>query len=151
MPRGRTFYIVTLTKQERADLEKLVSSGHHAARKINHARILLLSDRNLQGPAMRDADISKSLNTGVATIGRVRKRFVEEGLEAALVPKPSKRIYKKIVDGKVEARLTMIACSDPPEGHERWSMQLLAEELVLQGVVESISRSTVHRVLKKTN
>jgi transposase len=128
----------------------MLSSGHHAARKLTHARILLLSDSGPEGPGMADSAISQTLGVDVTTIERIRQRFVEEGFEAALVRKPSRRHYPRILDGDAEAKLTLLACSTPPEGCQAWTAQLLADQMVVLGHVDAVSRSTVQRALKKT-
>ena len=144
-------YIVTLIDEERELLEKMIRSGRDNARKITRARILLKADQNEEGPAWFDAQISQALDVGVATIERVRKRFVEEGLEAALNRrKNSNRALRRKLDGHQEARLVMLACSKPPEGHACWSLRLLADQMVELEIVDSISYQTVNRVLKKT-
>ena len=138
-------YVVDLSKEEKEQLEQLTSKGHSAARKIRRAHILLLADEGL-----KDKEIAKALNAAVTTVERVRKRFVEEGLGAALSERP--RIggaLRRRLDGKGEAYLVALACSEPPEGRGRWTMQLLADRLVEVGLVEEISDETVRRALKK--
>lgn len=147
---GRKKYHVTLTAEERSDLISLVSSGRNAARKITHARILLQSDSSPAGPGLKDREIHASLGVAISTIERVRQRFVEEGLEAALKPKPTSRKYKRLIDGDAEARLSAIACSKAPEGRDEWTMQLLADELIALQIVPAVSDTTVQRTLKKT-
>lgn len=144
-------YRVTLTKQERQDLQKLVSTGKAAAKKLARARVLLLADQAEGGPSRSDPEIVQSLGCGRATVERIRKRFVEEGLEAALQPAPSKRIYQRRLDGKAEAQLVALACGTPPEGRARWTLRLFADRMVALEYVESISHETVRRTLKKTN
>ena len=136
----RKKYVVDLSREERERLEGLTSKGRSAARKIRRGRILLLADEGL-----KDKEIAEALNAAVSTVERVRKRFVEEGLEAALSERP--RIggaLQRKLDGKGEAYLVALACSEPPEERERWTMQLLADRLV-----EEISNETVRRSLKK--
>jgi homeodomain-containing protein len=144
-------YRVTLTEAERSDLRKLVSVGKAAAQKLVRARILLLADQAENGSAKSDPEIVESLGCGRASIERVRKRFVEEGLEAVLNPKPSLRVYERKMDGKAEAHLIALACSAPPEGRSRWTLRLLGDQMVALEYVESVSFETVRRVLKKTN
>ncbi len=123
-------YKVTLTEEERTSLLSLISNGKAAAKKLAHARILLQADQSLEGPAWPDYQISESLSVSYETIGRVRKAFVEEGIESALNrKKPSKHRPKKI-DGEKEAHLIALACSAPPEGRKSWTMQLLADKMV---------------------
>lgn len=141
---------VTLTQDERNELQSMVKTGKTAARKINHARILLLADEGDFGPGKTDSSIVDALETSVRTVERVRKRFVEEGFEQALNPKPQpKRPSKVKIQGNVEDKLVELACSDPPEGRGRWTVQLLADELVMLSYVESVSHETVRKSLKK--
>ena len=145
-------YKVTLTMEERDQLTEMTRTGNHAARKIIHALILLNVDR---GPHSRERqtneEISKVLKIGMRTIDRVKKRFVEEGFEAALKMAPTSRVYEKMVDGDMEARLIALACGEPPKGYARWSLRLLADKLVELRYVDDISYETVRRTLKKTN
>lgn len=143
-------YIVMLTDEERASLQKLTCSGRSAARKQMHARILLKADASPGGPGCLDSAIAASLDIGVRTVERVRERFVEEGLEAALVPRKPVREYARRLDGAGEAHLIALACSPAPEGRERWTLQLLADRMVVLGHVPALSDDTVGRVLKKT-
>ncbi len=129
----------------------MVSKGWAAAYKQTHARILLLSDENQVDSAMRDEDIAWVLKVGSATVERVRRRCVEEGLEAALGRKQQLKRRKKKLDGQGEAHLVALACSQPPEGRVSWTLQMLADGLVAQEIVDSISTETVRRTLKKTN
>jgi len=131
-------------------LRALVSSGKGAARKLTHARILLKADASAGGPDWTDAAISEGVEVGTATVERVRQRFVEDGLEAALVPSKPDRIYERKLDGDGEAHLIALACSESPEGRSRWTLELLADRMVALGHVESLSYQTVRRVLKKT-
>jgi transposase len=144
-------YRVTLTEPERDDLRKLVSVGKSAASKLVRARILLLADQAEGGPAKSDAEIVEALGCGRSSIERVRKRFVEESLEAALTPKPSQRVYERKMDGKAEAQLIALACSAPPEGRARWTLRLLSDRLVTLEEGEKVSYETVRRTLKKTS
>jgi hypothetical protein len=144
-------YRVTLTVEEQQELREMVTTGKAAARKLTRARVLLLADQAEGGPAKSDPDIIDALSCGRATVERIRKQFVEEGLEAALHPKPSTRVYERRVDGKVEAHLVALACGTPPEGRSRWTLRLLGDQLVALGHVESISHETVRQTLKKTN
>src|SRR5262249_44753829 len=143
-------YRVTLTPEERAELEHWVSAGKAAARKLTHARILLLAD-TAAGDEPTDDEIVTALGVGICTIGRVRKRLVTEGLPRALAPRPQPPRPGKIkIRGDVERELIRLACTDPPRGRCRWTLQLLADELVVLGLVESISTETVRQALKKT-
>jgi hypothetical protein len=143
-------YRVTLDADERATLERLVAVGKGAARRLTHARILLLAD-TAQGQERSDADIVDALGASVRTVERVRQRLVTEGLPAALHPRPQPARPAKVkIKGDVEQRLVQLACSDPPQGRCHWTLQLLADELVVLGLAKSISTETVRRALKKT-
>jgi transposase len=137
-------YIVELTADEREHLKGFVSRGKQSARRLTRARILLLSDEG-----WTDEHIWTALQIGKCTVERTRQRFVEEGLEAALSERPRPGQPRKL-NGKQEALLVALACSDPPKGHQKWTMQLLADRLVELKVVDSIADETVRRVLKKT-
>ena len=144
-------YRVTLTQPERQELEQLISRGKGDARKLAHARILLQADESRRGPSKTDEQVAGSLDIATRTVERVRERFVEQGLEAALVPARSKRIYARKLDGRQEARLIALACSKPPSGKARWTLRLLADEMVGLEVVDSLSHETVRQALKKTS
>ncbi len=143
-------YVVELTDEERQMLRELISSGKGQARKIAHARILLKADSNDRGQAMSDFDIAKAVEVGTASVARVRQRFVEEGLEAALVRRMPQREYRRKIDGEAEAHLIALACSEPPEGRSRWTLRLLADRMVTLEYIDSVSKNTVYRTLKKT-
>lgn len=144
-------YKVTLTDEERQELQALIASGKAAARKLTHARILLKADASAGGPAWIDQRIVEALEVGVTTVERVRQRFVEEGVEAALSRKPQQRPRRQPkLDGRAEARLIALACSAPPQGRKQWTLRLLADRLVELEIVDAISDETVRRVLKKT-
>ena len=144
-------YKVTLTVEERQQLEKLVSSGKAAARKLTHARILLLADEGDHGPGRTNAAIAATLGVGERTVERVRKRFVTESLNDALHPRPQPPRPDKVkIKGRVEKQLIELACSDPPTGRCRWTLQLLADRLVVLQCVEGVSREAVRQALKKT-
>jgi transposase len=144
-------YKVTLTKEERDQLTEMTRTGTHAARKIIHALILLNVDRGSHTGIQINEDICKVLKIGMRTIDRVKKRFVEEGLEPALKMAPTSRVYDKLVDGDMEAHLIALACGEPPKGFARWSLRLLADKLVELRFADGISYETVRRTLKKTN
>ena len=144
-------YRVGLTEEEQQELKGMVSRGRAAAYKQTHARILLLSDENQAGGAMRDQDIARALRVGSATVERVRRRCVEEGLERALGRKEQLNRRRKKLDGEGEAHLVALACSQPPGGRGGWTMHLLADQLVEREIVDSINPETVRRCLKKTN
>jgi transposase len=145
-------YKVTLTAEERQQLHDLIAVGKAAAQKLAHARLLLKADAADGGPAWSDSRIADAVEVSVATVERVRQRFVEQGLEAALGRKPQDRPSReRKLDGRAEARLIALACSPPPDGRACWTMQLLADQLVELEVVDCVSDETVRRVLKKTN
>jgi transposase len=145
-------YKVTLTADERQALHDLIAAGKAAALKLAHARILLKADAAPEGPAWTDERIAEAVEVNLTTVERVRQRFVEEGLEAALVRKKQVRPSReRKLDGEGEARLIALACSEPPQGRCAWTLQLLADKLVELHVVDSISDETVRQVLKKTN
>jgi hypothetical protein len=144
-------YRVTLTAEERDELARKISRGKADARKLAHARVLLQADEAEGGPARVDEAIASAVRLSVRTIERVRQRFVEQGLEAALLPKPSKRIYRRKLDGEQEAHLLALACARPPEGKARWSLRLLAERMVALEHVDTLSHETVRQTLKKTS
>jgi len=144
-------YKVTLTDEERQQLADLIAAGKTAAQKLAHARVLLKADAAAGGPAWTDARIAEAVEVSVATVERLRQRFVEQGLEAALGRKPQDRPSRpRKLDGRAEARLIALACSAPPEGRKEWTMQLLADRLVELQVVEAVCDETVRRALKKT-
>jgi transposase len=143
-------YKVTLTADERAELLQLVSTGKSNAQKIKHANILLAVDETEHGK-ISDVDVAKQFHCHANTVANIRERFVEEGFEPALERK--KRLTPptpSIFDGRAEAQLIKIACSTPPEGRCRWTLQLLADKCVELNIVNETSAATVHRVLKKT-
>ena len=144
-------YIVTLTDDERQSLHGLISAGKASALKLTHARILLKADADDGGPAWPDDRIAEAVESSISTVERVRQRFVEQGLEAALVRKNQVRPSRlRALDGRAEAKLIALACSKPPDGRKAWTMRLLADRLVELEVVDSISDETVRRALKKT-
>ena len=144
-------YLVTLTEEERASLEQLIRTGKGAARKLAHARILLKADSGPGGPEWDDATIAESLDVGIATVERVRKRFVEEGLEAALIRRKPSRVYRRKLDGDGEAHLIALACGGVPPGRARWTLRLLADQMAALEYVDTVSHETVRQTLKKTS
>jgi transposase len=145
--------VVELTEDERERLHKRISAGSAPARMLNRARILLKADleRHSEGEPLLDTEIAPMLETSTATVQRVRERFCRQGLDAALARSAPDRVYERSLDGRAEARLIALACSEAPEGRERWSMRLLADKAVEMGVVGSVSHETVRKTLKKTN
>jgi transposase len=145
-------YKVTLTAEERNSLQDLIAAGKAAAKKLIHARILLKADAAPGGPAWTDARIAEALEVHRSTVERLRERFVEQGLDAALGRKDQDRPSRqRTLDGKAEARLIALACSAPPSGRVRWTLRLLADKLVELEIVDTVSTETIRRTLKKTN
>jgi Homeodomain-like domain len=145
-------YVVTPTAEERQDLLDLIAAGKAAAQELAHARILLKADAADGGPAWPDRRIADALEISTATIERVRQRFVERGLEAALARKPQDRPSReRSLDGRAEARLIALACSAPPDGREAWTMRPPADKLVELEVVPTIPDEAVRRALEKAN
>jgi len=142
-------YFVKLTCEERAHLEKLVSSGSAPARKLRRARILLKSDCSDGGPNWTYEAICTAFDVNSLTVTNVRKAFAEGGLENALNRKKPNREYLHRLDGSAEAHLMALACSDAPEGYERWTLRLLQERFVKLEIVESVSHETIRSTLKK--
>ena len=149
-------YIVDLTEAEQETLHRIVKTGKHAADKINHARILLKANINQAHGVHKDSEIASFLDLSIPTIERVRKRFVEEGLDSALSYRPGRGRKTKCLDGDREAHLLALACSEPPEGQAKWTLRLLADKMVelnyvKSSKVKSISPETVRLSLKKMN
>jgi hypothetical protein len=144
-------YIVTLTEEERAALDELIRKGKAAARKLTHGRILLKADVGSAGPGWTDQEISAALEVSTGTVERIRQLFVEEGLEAALTRRPAAQPRPWKLDGVGEAQLIALACSAPPAGQARWTLRLLAAQMVELAYVDTLSYETVRQVLKKAN
>ena len=144
-------YKVTLTKAERDYLLSIVKKGKHKSKKYRYALILLNCDEGEFSDKVTNQNVCKVLKIGMRTIDRLKKNFVEEGLEGILEEKKSNRVYKKKIDGDLEARLIALSCSDPPEGYSRWSLRLLADKVVELNYIDNISYETIRKVLKKTN
>jgi hypothetical protein len=142
---------VALTEAERARLRTLTGSGVAPARILTRARILLKADQGEGGAAWADAAIAGALEVHSTTVARIRRQFVEQGLESALARKRPDRVYTRTLDGAAEAHLVAIACSNPPAGRERWTLRLLADELVRLEVVDAVSYETVRRTLPQTH
>jgi transposase len=140
---------IYLQKNERTELEQLIKSGTHSARVIARARTLLLLDRS-QGKKRRIKDVVEAAMVSQGTVSNLKKRYFAEGLDGTLFEKPRPGAEPKI-DGEVEAHLIALACSDPPEGHDRWTLRLLADKLVTMEVIDSISHVAVGDALKKMN
>ncbi len=145
-------YFVTLTSDERVALEALSSKGNHRSQKIINALILLGCDEGeFQNERSLNKELSRVLKISMKRIDRVKKRFVDDGLDIALNGRKGSRIYAKKVDGDFEAHLVALSCSDPPEGFARWSLRLLADKVVELEYIDSISYETIRTVLKKRN
>ena len=145
-------YRVTLTKQERQELEAMTRTARTNAKRFLYARSLLLCDAGPSGPAWTVADTAEAMGVTTRTIEHLKKRFVEEGLDAALERKQREKPPREVIfDGAFEARLIALACSQTPEGRSRWTVRLLAEKAVELDLAKSVSHMTVQRILKKTN
>ena len=142
-------YVVRLTSEEREQLQGLIAAGTAPARKLVHARVLLKADQGTAGPGWVDERIAEAVEVSQPTISRVRKQYVEQGLEAALNRRAPRREYRRKLDGAQEARLIALAGGSPPAGQGRWTLRLLADKLVELEVVDEVSYQTVRRVLKK--
>jgi transposase len=144
-------YIVTLTEDEREVLGKLTSKGKHKSQRILNALILLGCDvGEFQTKRSTNEEMARVLNISMKKVDRVKRRFVEEGLDVALNGRKGGRIYAKKADGDFEAHLVALSCTDPPEGFARWSLRLLADRVVELEYIDSVSHETVRRILKKT-
>ena len=139
----RTIFIINLTKEDREYLNRFISRGNASARSLTRARILLMADEGYS-----NKDIAGILGTTIPRVYRTRKRYCQEGLDSALNEKPRSGAPPKI-DGTIESQVTLLACSDPPEGRSTWTLQLLADRLVELKMIDSISSMSVHRILKK--
>jgi transposase len=148
MPRK---YEVALSEAERARLHTLIGQGSAPARELAHARILLKANAGEAGPGWTDRAIAEALEVHVATVARVRERYATRGLDAALERQPPEREYRRKLDGRQEAHLVALACGSPPAGRARWTLRLLAAELVALEVVEAVSYETVRQTLKQTS
>lgn len=145
-------YRITLKKQERKELEVITKNGKTGAKKFINARALLLCDAGPDGPAWNVVNTAEALGVTSRTIEHLKKRFVEEGFDAALVRKARVKPPRDVIfDGAFEARLIALACSEVPEGYQRWTVRLLAEKVVELNFASSVSHMTVQRVLKKMN
>ncbi len=142
---------IHLTKSEVEELRGIIAKGSHTAHTFRVAYILLNCDEGKYSDKVTNDQISKVLKIGMRTIDRIKKRFVEEGLEATLERQATRRVYERKTDGDVEAKLVTLCCSEPPKGFAKWSLRLLADKMVELKYVESISHVTVRSVLKKTN
>ena len=144
-------YTIKLTKAEVADLMDIINRGSHTSLTFRTAYILLNADEGKYSNKVTNEQISTVLKVGMRTIDRVKKKFVEEGLEACLERGPTTRVYERKMDGDAEAKLITLCCSEPPTGYAKWSLRLLADKMVELHYVDSISHVTVRKILKKTN
>lgn len=144
-------YRVTLTPVERTELTTIIKKGNTSARKRIHAQILLRTDESEGHNGWKDLDVAEAYGVGLRTVERVRERFVTQGFVEALQPKADQENRARKFDGKKEAKLVTLACSTPPKGRAKWTLQLLADKMVELKYMESISHQAVHNVLKKTN
>ena len=144
-------YCVSLTPEHRSRLESLVAAGTAPTRSVTHARILLKADQSPAGAAWTDARIAEALDISIPTVERVRRRYVLEGLDAALVHRPPARHRPRRLDGDQEAHLVALACSPVPSGHARWTLRLLADRMVELQYTDTVSYETVRTTLKKTH
>jgi transposase len=149
MAKNKITYKVTLTKEEREELMTIINKGIHPSQRFRSAYILLNADRGEYSERVTNEEMAKVLKIGMRTIDRVKKRFVEDGFDAALERKESERKYDRKADGDVEAHLIALSCGKPPKGYGRWSLRLLADKMVELNYIESISHETVRTVLKK--
>ena len=147
----RKNYKVKLTPSQREQLIEIVRNGKQKAKTITHARVLLQADSGAEGPGLKAKVIAASLNIHERTVHRVRERFANDGLEVALHRKKHRQYKPRKLDGDQEAHLVALCCGSPPEGRKEWTLRLMCERLVQLEVIDSISRSTVHRTLKKMN
>jgi len=145
-------YKIYLSEEERERLTKITKNGHHSAKKIMHAKVLLMADEEHPEGRWKDEQIGKQLNVHRNTIGRIRKRFIEQGEEPALERKVRETPpHQPKIDGEKEAQLIAICCSEPPEGRTRWTLSLLVDEMKERGIVTEICQETVRKALKKMN
>lgn len=144
-------YKITLTPEERKELDIVINKGKASARKRIHAQILLRADEAKGQDGWKDLDVAGAYGVSLRTVERIRERFVTEGFTAALQPKAEQENRARKFDGEKEAKLITLACGKPPEGRAKWTLQLLADSMVRLKYMESVSHQGVHNVLKKTN
>jgi transposase len=144
-------YTIKLLREEVEELMEIINKGSHSSHTFRVAYILLNCDEGEFSDKVTNEQISKILKIGMRTIDRVKRRFVEEGLEGVLERKPTSRVYEKKIDGEVEAKLVQLCCSEPPPGYAKWSLRLLADKMVELKYVDSISYVAVGNTLKKMN
>jgi transposase len=144
-------YRVVLTEEQRAELRGLVGAGVAPARMLTRARVLLKANHGDGGPGWSDAAIVAALDVNASTVLRIRRQFAKEGLAATLERKRPDRVYERALDGAQEAQVIAVVCGEPPAGRSRWTLRLLADEVVRLEIVDTISHETVRQTLKKTN
>jgi transposase len=144
-------YTYVLMDEERAELKAMLTRGKAAALKLTRARIILKAESAPSGPGLTDAAVAEALDVGHRTVERMRQRVCEDGPLAALLSRPSSRIYDRLLDGKAEAKLIALTCSEAPEGYGRWTLKLLAERMVTLEYVPHLSYEAVRQTLKKTS
>ena len=144
-------YTIKLTKTEVEDLKAIINKGSHTSQTFRAAYVLLNCDEGKYSEKVTNEQMSKVLKIGMRTIDRIKKKFIEEGIEATLERRPTSRVYERKIDGEVEAKLVTLCCSEPPKGFAKWSFRLLADKMVELKYVDSISHVKVREVLKKTN
>jgi transposase len=144
-------YTIKLTKTEVEELMSVINKGSHTSQAFRTAYILLNCDTGKYSEKVTNEQISKVLKVGMRTIDRVKKKFIDEGLDASLERRPTQRVYEGKIDGDCEAKLVSLCCSEPPKGFAKWSLRLLADKMVELKYVESISHVAVRTALKKTN
>lgn len=144
-------YVVELTSEERSQLQQIVAKGNTTGYRIKYAHILLKADQGKGGPGWCDPKIAEAFGCNLSTVYRLRKRLVENGFDAVLKHGNTGKRKQRKLDGKAEAHLIALACSQPPKGRQRWTVRLLANELVALGIVDSCGKTTVHETLKKMN
>ena len=144
-------YTIKLLKKEVEELQSIINKGSHTSQTFRTAYILLNCDEGNYSEKVTNEQISKVLKVGMRTIDRVKKKFIDEGIDTVLERRPTQRVYKTIVDGDLEAKLVTLCCSEPPKGFAKWSLRLLADKMVELKYVETISHVTVGSVLKKMN
>ena len=144
-------YKIELLKDEVTELESIIARGSHSTHTFRAAYVLLNCDEGEYSDKVTNEQISKVLKIGMRTIDRIKKRFIEEGLEGVLQRKPTSRIYEKKIDGDIEAKLVKLCCSEPPSGYSKWSLRLLADKMVELNYIDYISHVAVGNTLKKTN
>lgn len=143
-------FVVELTVEERCQLKKIVQADRMAAYRRRHAQMLMAADQGPEGPSMKDVDVAAAFGCTAKTAERLRRRCVEQGVDAALEHGNRGSYRVKALDGEAEAHVIALACGEPPAGRNRWTLKLLADQAVALGITESCSKSSLHRALKKT-